>query len=162
MMFSFVKIQILPAMCIDFSTISRAESFVFSTNAVAAAFANGPHGIKVNCSDAAGNSGSGTTSVQVNNVTLPDTQAPAVQILSPSAGSTLNGNQSTITARATDNVGVTEMSLYIDGIQVSNVSGSSLSYAWSTKKAAKGVHTIVVKAWDRAGNAGTTSIDVNR
>ena len=34
MMFSFVKMQILPAMCIDFSTISRAESFVFSTSAV--------------------------------------------------------------------------------------------------------------------------------
>lgn len=121
--------------------------------------------------DAAGNFSARSVGVTVANQTATvsptppppatDTTAPVAKISSPAAGAKVSGKVS-ISASATDNVGVTKMLLYIDGKLVRSVTTASLAYSWSTQKVATGLHTILIEAYDSAGNKGTTSIQVTR
>jgi chitodextrinase len=86
--------------------------------------------------------------------------APSVSITSPSNGAKLKNSSVTVSSSATDTVGVAKMELYIDGIFQTQTSNSSLSYRWNTNKIASGAHSITSKAYDRAGNMGSSSITV--
>lgn len=93
------------------------------------------------------------------NVTTPatDTTPPTTSISSPANGATVSGTV-TINATASDNVGVTQMQILIDGaVAASNTNATSLSFSWNTTTVANGSHTIVSKAFDAAGNVGTSS-----
>jgi Bacterial Ig domain len=94
------------------------------------------------------------------NVTTPtatDTTPPTTSITAPANGATVSGTV-TINATASDNVGVTQMQILIDGnLVASNTNSGSLSFSWSTPSVANGSHTIVSKAFDAAGNTGTSS-----
>lgn len=94
------------------------------------------------------------------NVTTPattDTTPPTVSVTAPANGATVSGTV-VVNATASDNVGVTQIQLFIDGTQVaSNTSSNSLSFNWGTPTVANGSHTIVAKAFDAAGNVGTSS-----
>jgi hypothetical protein len=94
------------------------------------------------------------------NVTTPsttDTTPPTTSVTAPTNGSTVSGTV-TVNASASDNVGVTQMQLLIDGTLVaSNTNSTSLSFSWSTASVANGSHTIVSKAFDAAGNVGTSA-----
>lgn len=107
--------------------------------------------------DAAGNYAAGSVGVKVANTT--DTTPPVAVIGKPLNGSKVSGNVA-IAASASDNVGVTSLSLAIDGQPKATVSGSSLSYNWNSRKAAAGTHSIHVEARDAAGNVGSTTIQV--
>jgi acid phosphatase len=85
-----------------------------------------------------------------------DTTAPTTQITAPANGATLSGT-ATVTATASDNVGVTSIQIYIDGAQVATGTSSPLNYSWNTTNATNGTHTIYSKASDAAGNVGTSS-----
>jgi hypothetical protein len=91
--------------------------------------------------------------------TTADITAPVATITKPANGSTVINNV-TITANASDNVGVTRMELYVDGALKSTASIGSISWTWNTKKVAAGTHVIMVKAYDAAGNTGTVSSTV--
>jgi hypothetical protein len=68
----------------------------------------------------------------------------------------------TVSAKATDNVGVTSVTLYIDNSAVATTNLGSISYKWNIKKVS-GSHTIYAKASDAAGNVGTsTTITVTK
>ena len=88
-----------------------------------------------------------------------DTTAPAVAFSSPASGATVAGTVN-ISASATDNVGVTRTELYIDGAVVALSSGASAGFSWNTLGYAGGTHTLQARAYDAAGNRGTTSITV--
>jgi len=94
------------------------------------------------------------------NVTTPsggDTTPPTISITAPANGATVSGTV-TVTATASDNVGVTQMQILIDGaVAASNTNATSLSFNWNTTSVANGSHTIVSKAFDAAGNVGTSS-----
>jgi hypothetical protein len=93
------------------------------------------------------------------NVTTPgtDTTPPTTSITSPANGATVSGTVA-INATASDNVGVTQMQILIDGaLAASNTNATSLSFNWNTTTVANGSHTIVSKAFDAAGNVGTSS-----
>jgi uncharacterized membrane protein len=93
------------------------------------------------------------------NVTTPagDTTPPTTSITAPANGATISGTV-TINATASDNVGVTQMQILIDGaVAASNSNATSLSFSWNTTAVANGSHTIVSKAFDAAGNVGTSS-----
>jgi len=80
-----------------------------------------------------------------------DTTSPNVTVSSPADGAT--GSKFQIAATATDNVGVTKMEVYTDSRLASSSTSGSINYTWTLKgKATKGTHTIVVKAYDAAGN----------
>ena len=95
----------------------------------------------------------------VTALTAADTQNPAVQIVNPAAGSSVTGTVS-ITAVASDNVGVSQVSIYVDGVLKLTSTGTSATYAWNTKKGGRGSHTVTAKAWDTAGNSAVATISV--
>lgn len=121
---------------------------------------DGTHTLTVKAVDTSGNEKvSAPVSFTVKNGTsgTPDTIAPTVTITSPSDGSTFS-TRLTINASGSDNVGITSMSLYIDGVLISSQSSTGTSsFKVDTKKFAKGTkHTFVVKAYDKANNVGTS------
>jgi Bacterial Ig domain/Abnormal spindle-like microcephaly-assoc'd, ASPM-SPD-2-Hydin len=85
-----------------------------------------------------------------------DVTPPTTQITAPANHATVSGTV-TVTATASDNVGVTSLQIYIDGSLKSSGTSSPLNYSWSTTTATNGTHTIYSKASDAAGNVGTSS-----
>ncbi|WP_224957108.1 Ig-like domain-containing protein [Geomonas subterranea] len=105
--------------------------------------------------DAAGNVGqSQSVTVTVAN-TSSDLIAPAVSLTSPGSGSTVTGSV-VISANASDNVGVSKVEFYRDGTLLSTLSASPYSYTWDTKTSTNGSHTLTAKAYDAAGNVGSS------
>jgi len=85
-----------------------------------------------------------------------DTTPPSTSVTAPANGATVSSTVS-VTATASDNIAVTKMEIYIDGtLRTSNTSATSLTYSWNTTTFANGSHTIVSKAYDAAGNVGTS------
>ncbi|HXA19833.1 MAG TPA: Ig-like domain-containing protein [Thermoanaerobaculia bacterium] len=86
-----------------------------------------------------------------------DTTPPTTSVTAPANGATVSSTVS-VTATASDNIGVTKMEIYIDGtLQTSNTNATSLTFSWNTTTFANGSHTIVSKAYDAAGNVGTSA-----
>jgi uncharacterized membrane protein len=94
------------------------------------------------------------------NVTTPsgtDTTPPTTSVTAPANGATVSGNV-TVKATASDNVGVTQMQLLIDGgLVFTTTNSTSLTFGFDTTSVTNGSHTIVSKAFDAAGNIGTSA-----
>ncbi len=117
---------------------------------------NGSHLLMAKAYDAAGNiSSSASITVNVQNA-VTDTTSPVCSITSPTAGALVSG---TITpaASASDNVGVARVEFYVDTVLRATDTVSPYSFSWDTTTVANGNHTLVSKAFDAAGNAGTSS-----
>ena len=115
--------------------------------------ANGAHTLVAKAYDAAGNVGtSSSVSVTVDN----DVTAPAASITAPAAGATVSGTTS-VTANASDNVGVTRVEFLLDGVLQSTDTTSPYAWSWNTTASANGNHTLTAKAYDAANNVGTSS-----
>ena len=114
--------------------------------------------------DAAGNVSAARTAAVT--ITLPvvtpsptaDVTPPTITFSSPSSNY-VTGSSISITASATDDVAVTKMELYVDGNLKLTTGTSSLKTKLSITK---GVHEIVVKAYDAANNVATSSKTVRR
>jgi thermitase len=134
-----------------------ASPFSFAWDTTTAS--NGSHTLQATAADAAGNSASSAAiAVTVSNI-LPDTAPPSVAFSAPAAGATVSGTI-TVTANATDNVGVTKVDFYVDGVLSATDSSTPYSVAWDTTKSANGSHTLEALASDAAGNTATTTISV--
>jgi len=85
-----------------------------------------------------------------------DTTAPTASVTAP-AGTTVTGTV-TVSATGSDDVGVTGMTLAIDGATVATSTTSSVSYSWSTSGLAAGsTHTITARATDACGNTSAAA-----
>jgi len=62
-----------------------------------------------------------------------------------------------VTASASDNVGVTKVEFYLDGVLKSTDTTSPYSWSWDTTTATNAAHSLVSKAYDAAGNIGTSA-----
>jgi len=81
-----------------------------------------------------------------------DTVAPTgVAITSPTNGASVTG-QVTISATASDNVGLASISFYVDGQLLATDSSAPFSTNWNTNKVSTTTHTLFVRATDAAGN----------
>jgi Bacterial Ig domain len=92
-----------------------------------------------------------------------DTTPPTVSITAPLNGATVSGTVS-VTATASDNVGVTKVEFYLDGALQSTDTTSPYSWSWDTTSATNATHTLTAKAYDAALNVGTStavSVTVN-
>jgi len=118
--------------------------------------ANGIHTLKATARDAAGNSASTQMTVNVSNPAA-DTTAPAIEITSPANGASVGANV-TVTVNATDNVGVTRVELYVDGVLTQASSSAPFTMKWNARKAPAGAHTLQCKAYDGAGNVGVSAV----
>jgi chitodextrinase len=91
----------------------------------------------------------------------PDTTAPTVSISSPGSGSNLSGTQN-INLSASDNVGVSKVEWYLDGALQASKTTSPYSFSWNTLAVSNGPHSLSAKAYDAAGNIGTsTATNIN-
>ncbi|HET7364576.1 MAG TPA: N,N-dimethylformamidase beta subunit family domain-containing protein [Burkholderiales bacterium] len=86
-----------------------------------------------------------------------DTTAPSVSVTSPGDGATVSG-AITLTANASDNVGVVGVQFQVDGNN-NGPEATATPYAapWNTINATNGSHTITAIARDAAGNRTTSS-----
>jgi hypothetical protein len=91
--------------------------------------------------------------------TVPDTLPPTVSIGSPVAGATVKGS-TTVTATATDNVGVVGVDLLVDGALLATDASAPYAFSWNTAALVDGIHTLDVKASDAAGNVSHATLSV--
>src|SRR5207249_11021794 len=87
----------------------------------------------------------------------PDTTPPAVSITAPANGATVSGSV-TVTASASDNVGVTAVTISVDGTTLCVDNPASYSCSWDTTTTTNASHTISATATDAAGNTGTAPV----
>jgi len=90
-----------------------------------------------------------------------DVSAPTVSLTNPRGGDTVprNGTVS-ITASASDNVGVTRVEFYVDGTLKYTDTTQPYTYSWRVPAAKNTAYTLTVKAYDAAGNMGTATASV--
>jgi glucose/arabinose dehydrogenase/PKD repeat protein len=127
---------------------------------------NGTHTLTAVARDAAGN-----TATSNSVIVTVDNAAPTVSITAPVNGSTVSGSSTSISANASDNVGVAGVQFYLDyaGNPASNKLGaedtsSPYSTSWDTTTLANGSHTLTAIVRDAAGNtttATTITVTVN-
>ncbi|PKM14875.1 MAG: hypothetical protein CVV12_11635, partial [Gammaproteobacteria bacterium HGW-Gammaproteobacteria-2] len=116
------------------------------------ALANGAHTLSAVAYDAAGNAGvSPTVGFSVNNVAA-DTTAPSVS-------AAISGNSGTITfsANASDNTGVTRVDFLVDGVAKGSDNSGPYTLSLDSTTLSNASHTLVAKAYDAAGNIGTSA-----
>src|SRR3989475_8131736 len=88
---------------------------------------------------------------------IPDVTPPTVSITAPAAGSTVVGTV-TVSASATDNIGVVGVQFKLDGANLgAEATVAPYSVAWNTTTAVTGAHTLTAVARDAAGNIATSA-----
>jgi hypothetical protein len=123
----------------------------FSDNGLAA----GTYYYRVKAVDKAGNLS--TASPQASAAVTGDTTAPTVGLTAPAAGASL-ANTVTVTATASDNLGVQGVQFKLDGQDLGAFdTASPYSIAWDTKTATDGFHTLTAVARDASGNVTTSA-----
>src|SRR2546425_114960 len=97
------------------------------------------------------------TSDPVTVTVFNDTTPPAVSITSPASGTIVAGTIS-VTASASDHVGVVGVQFLLDGANVgAEVTAAPYSAPWDTTTASRGSHTLTAVARDAAGNHTTSA-----
>jgi thermitase len=120
--------------------------------------ANGATMLTAYAYDKAGNKGS-SASVNVTVSNVVDSTAPKVSILSPTKG-TVTGPV-TVSVSASDNVGVTQVDLYVGSALIGSRNTTPYSFVWDTRSVANGTQTLTAYASDKAGNRGhSTTVSV--
>jgi hypothetical protein len=90
----------------------------------------------------------------------PDTTPPTVSLSVPANGATVTGASVTVSATASDNVGVSGVQFKLDGANLNSEDTSSpYSITWNSTTAANGSHTLTAIARDAAGN---TTVSTSR
>jgi len=92
-----------------------------------------------------------------------DTTAPTTSITSPAAGATVSGTI-TISANASDNVGVSRVEFYRGTTLLGTDTTSPYSVSWNTTTVVNGSYSLTSKAFDAANNSATSaavSVTVN-
>lgn len=149
------------AFSVDGTSIGTSTVAPYSINWNTTGVASGTHTIAAIAKDAAGNSSSTSIQVGISAAPTGDVTAPSVSITSPTSSSSFTiGASVSVTASASDNVGVSSVSFTIDGSLKSTSATAPYSYSWNTTGLAGGVHTIVATAKDAAGNTTTSSVAV--
>ena len=85
-----------------------------------------------------------------------DTTPPTTSITSPANGATVSGTV-TVSASASDNVGVSRVEFYVDGGLIGTDTSSPYSISWNTATATNGGHGLQSRAFDAAGNTGSSA-----
>lgn len=118
----------------------------------AASLPTGSYTLTAKAYDAAGNSSESSRSVTVVNDTIP----PTADLTAP-VDNTLVSGSVIINADALDNVGVSMVEFYANGVLLFGSNAAPYSYTWDTRTVANGSYTLTARATDNKGNAGTSS-----
>ncbi|TWJ17309.1 hypothetical protein JN12_03084 [Geobacter argillaceus] len=118
---------------------------------------SGSHTLYPWAKDVAGNVSPvfGSPKTIVINLSL-DTSAPTINLTSPGNNSTVSAI-TTISANATDNVGVTRVDYYVNGILRAAINALPYNFSWNTTTESNGSYMLFAKAYDAANNVGQSS-----
>lgn len=89
----------------------------------------------------------------------PDTTPPTISFAGLTSGATVSG-MITVTANASDNVGITEVDFYLDNVLQHTELVTPYLWAWNTASSTNGLHTILARAADAAGNTASVSLPI--
>src|SRR5207253_2853114 len=136
----------------------------YSTSWNTTTLSNGTYTLTAVARDAAGHvTTSAPVTVTVNNSGTPppppppDSTPPTVSITSPAGGTTVTGTV-TVSATASDNVGVAGVQFKLDGANLgAEMTAAPYSVPWDTKTATNGSHTLTAVARDAAGNTAASA-----
>jgi hypothetical protein len=111
----------------------------------------------VKAEDAAGNIGPASNQASAT-ITISDTTPPTVSITAPGGGATVSGTGVSVTANASDNIGVVGVQFKLDGANLgAEDTTSPYAITWDTTATTNGSHTLTAVARDGAGNTTTSS-----
>ena len=111
----------------------------------------------VRCQDSAGNANTADTAIGFS-VALPDTTAPTVSVSAPAGGATVTGTVS-VSANASDNVGVVGVQFLLDGVNLgAEDTAAPYAVSWNTASASNGSRSLTARARDAAGNQTTSEV----
>lgn len=92
---------------------------------------------------------------------VKDTTPPNVSVTNPKNNSSVTHSTNvTISATATDNVGVTKVQFYINSTLAATATTSPYKYIWKVPSGKRITYKITAKAFDAAGNTSLSSISV--
>ncbi|MDE2406741.1 MAG: CehA/McbA family metallohydrolase [Xanthomonadaceae bacterium] len=137
---------------IDGALVGAVTNPPFAMTYDSTTLANGSHSLTAKAFDAAGNNTTSTAvAFNISNVTA-DTTAPTVS-------SSVSGTSGTITlsATASDNVGVTKVEFLVDGVLKGSDTTAPYAMTLDSTTLANGSHTLTAKAYDAANNVGTST-----
>jgi len=138
---------------IDGALQSTDTSSPYSATLNSTTLANGSHSLTAKAYDAAGNVGtSSAVNFSISNGGSGDTTPPTVTATESGTSGTIS-----FSAAASDNVGVTKVEFYVDGTLIATDTASPYSTTLDSTTLANGSHSLVAKAYDAAGNVGTSS-----
>ncbi|PIX61726.1 MAG: hypothetical protein COZ47_00400 [Lysobacterales bacterium CG_4_10_14_3_um_filter_64_11] len=128
----------------------------YAINLDSTTLSDGDHTLVAKAYDAAGNVG---TSATVNFM-VSNAGGGTSDTTPPTATATANGNSGSIalTATASDNVGVTRVEFLVDGALTGTDTSNPYAFALDSQTLSNGVHTLVAKAYDAAGNSGSSPV----
>ncbi|HEX6087195.1 MAG TPA: Ig-like domain-containing protein [Thermoanaerobaculia bacterium] len=130
-----------------------------AANAGSGAGAGCGGGVKLNeHADASGTGNYVYEFIELHNdsVAAGDTTPPAVSVTAPANNATVSATVS-VTASASDNVGVTKVEFFLDGALQSTDTSSPYAWSWNTTTSLNGAHALTAKAYDAANNVTTSS-----
>jgi chitodextrinase len=87
-----------------------------------------------------------------------DLTPPTVSLSSPTSGATVSGASVSISASASDNVGISSVQFMLDGQNLGSPdTASPYTLSWNSTQVGNGAHTLAAVARDAAGNQGTAA-----
>ena len=114
---------------------------------------NGSHSLTAKAFDAAGNTTtSAAAAFSVDNAVAADTTPPTVIASESGSSGTI-----TLSATASDNVGVSNVEFHVDGVLKGSDATAPHSMALDSTTLADGSHSLTARAVDAAGNAATST-----
>ncbi len=137
---------------LDGVLVGTDSTAVYSMTFDSTTIANGSHTLTARAFDAAGNSAtSAAVTFSVNNAGA-DTTAPSVTASQSGSSGTI-----TLSATASDDVGVVQVDFQVDGVARGSDATAPYAITLDSTTLANGSHTLVASATDAAGNVGTSS-----
>jgi len=131
-----------------------AAPYLFSWDT--SALAPGNYTLSAKAYDAATNAAASVAvTVAVNNTTS-DSTPPSTFISNPASNAAISGTVQVVAA-ASDNVAVSRVDLYLNGALRASVNAAPYSFSWDTTADANGASYLSCKAYDAAGNEGTSA-----
>ena len=144
------------SLAVDGTVLGTDSGFPYLVTWDTAQASNGSHTLTATARDTNNLTTSTSITVTVNNVPL-DTIAPIVSITNPANGATIMPRRSivTITATASDNVGITRVEFYVDKHLTCTDTKTAYTCAWPVSATSVGrTYRLDAKAYDARGNVG--------
>ena len=85
-----------------------------------------------------------------------DGVAPSVSLTAPSEGATVSGDVA-VSATASDDIGLDHVEFLLDGNLLGSDAAAPYAMTWNSSNASNGPHVLQARAFDLAGNVGTSA-----